>query len=163
MQVGSHIGFNRDTEADGAGTHHPRKAAAAEGRSDPCTLAVHQQVGDRSTAQVALGVVQQSIVGSSAFGFAAGLDRSGVGEGFASTTDAVAIAALEPTCDRFDGLKMRAARGEREPKTMLVDVGYANASPLPGAAAPVQAQGSTGLMQVAFHNRFNDEAAEILM
>jgi hypothetical protein len=56
--------------------------------------AVHQQVGDRSTAQVALGVVQQGIVGSSAFGFAARLDRSGVGEGFASTTDAVAIAAL---------------------------------------------------------------------
>ena len=24
-----HIGFHRDVEADGAGSHHPRKAAAA--------------------------------------------------------------------------------------------------------------------------------------
>jgi hypothetical protein len=64
---------------------------------------VHQQVGDGSTAQFALGVVQQGVIGSSAFGFAASLDRSGVGEGFASTTHAVAIATFEPTCDRSDG------------------------------------------------------------
>ena len=98
-----HIGFHRDAKAEGAGSHHPRKAAAAQRRSDPSPLAVHQQVGDGSTAQFALGVVQQGVIGSSAFGFAASLDRSGVGEGFASTTHAVAIATFEPTCDRSDG------------------------------------------------------------
>ena len=156
-----HVGFHRDAEVDGAGSHHSRQAAAAQGRRDPSALAVHQQVADCSAAQFALGVVQQGVIGSSAFGFAASLDRSGVGEGFASTTHAVAIAAFEPTCDRSDWLETHAARGEREPKAMLVGVGYANASFPPGAAAPVQAQGPTRLVQFAFHNRFIDEAAEI--
>ena len=57
LQRFPHVGFRRDAEADGAGSHHPREAAAAQGRSDPDTLSLHHQVGNRSTAQFTLGVV----------------------------------------------------------------------------------------------------------
>jgi len=96
-------GFLRQALGQRTPSHHPREAAAAEGRCQPLSATPDQQVGLCSAAQGSSRVQEQSVVGFLILGFPAGLDLLPVGKGLATAQVAGGVAALMATGDGGDG------------------------------------------------------------
>ena len=58
LQIRIKIAFLGQSIGEASAAHHPWQAAAAHWRCQPCSVAMHQQVGHRSAAELSIGVAQ---------------------------------------------------------------------------------------------------------